>query len=142
MARGFANWSWPTPKSKRKSCRWLSAEIEESAPLSLASYGRFGVYRYGETDVQLHYYAKHLELKSVADLKKLARSEKLDLDIVPSQADDGTVTLTVLWKGKPAAGKKLTARGGAKLDLKTGEDGTVQLQAGETGIVFVPGPGR
>jgi len=64
----------------------------------------------------------------------LARSENLDFDIVPDGGTDGTGTLTILWKGKPAAGKKVTVRGPSKHDFTTGDDGTVAFKPEKPGL--------
>ena len=118
----------------KEKMRWLSAEIESSAPLRIDSYGLFGVYRYGTEDVLLHYYAKHLDIRTAGHLKQLGASNNLDLDIVPTQSEDGKITVQVLWKGKPAKGRKITVRGPTRLDLKTDENGLVHFDAKKKGL--------
>ena len=120
--------------TKREGLRWLSAKLDNPGPVQIASCGLFGVYRYGKKDVLLHYYAKHLDLESAADLERLARSKNLDLDIIPSQTEDGTVTLKVLWKGKPVAGRNLTVRGPSRFDLKTDAEGEVRFKPEKKGL--------
>jgi len=114
--------------------RWLSAELPESAPRSIDSYGKWGVYRYGETDVLLHYYARHLDVESHDDLHELGRAEQMALDIVPHETS-GVMELTVLWQGKPAANRTVSVRGpkGMKENLKTDEKGMAQFKIGEKG---------
>ncbi len=118
----------PVEDTRKDGLRWLSADLDATAPFQVASYGLFGVYRYGETDVQLHYYAKHIEAAGAAELEKFARSEQLDLDIVPALGDDGSITLTVLWRGSPLAGSRVTVGGASRFDRKTGPDGTVSFR--------------
>ena len=38
---------------KKPGKRWLAAELEESKACAVESYGKWGVYRYGQTDEQL-----------------------------------------------------------------------------------------
>jgi hypothetical protein len=109
--------------------RWLQAQLTSKAPRSIDSYGKFGVYRYGQTDVLLHYYARNLNVTAHEDLHELARSEQLDLDIVPH--DHGkTMQLTVLWKAKAAAGRMMYIRGpkGFRKNIKTDEKGRVEFE--------------
>ena len=124
----------PVKDTKAEEKRWLSATIQQAAPLSIESYGLFGVYRYGKMDVQLHYYAKNLEVDSIPALKAISHSEKLDLDIVPTQSENGEVTLKVLWKGEPATDRKLTVRGPTKLDLQTDANGKVTFKPARKGL--------
>ncbi|NNE90644.1 MAG: hypothetical protein HKN23_03270 [Verrucomicrobiales bacterium] len=70
----------------------------------------------------------------MADLKEVARSEKLDLDIVPSQSADGETTLQVLWNGDPVPDRKLTVRGPTHLDLKTDKEGKVTFRTTKAGL--------
>ena len=90
--------------------RWLAAKLPETKRCGVESYGLFGVYAYGQTNVLLHYYARTLEVDTAADLKVLARAEQLDLDIVPQQ-DNDAIVLKVLWKGEPQAKVPLYIRG-------------------------------
>ena len=118
--------------------RWLSAMLPASSPRSIDSYGKFGVYRYGKTDVLLHYYGRLLEVQSSDDLQTLARSKQLDLDIVPKVAQ-GEMELTVLWKGKPAAGRSFNVRG-PKASIgkfETNASGIVHFPIGDAGIYAV-----
>jgi hypothetical protein len=114
---------------KKPGKRWLASELKVDGPRCIDSFCKWGVYRYGKTDVLLHYYAKHFDAKSVADKNALARAEQLDLDIVPTFSEDG-VELQVLWKGKPAAGRpfKLRGFGGLKKNLTTDEEGRVRFK--------------
>ncbi len=119
--------------AKAPNKRWLSAVLPEGGARSIESYGKWGVYRYGKTDVLLHYYAKHLDVSSTDELQKLGRAKQLDLDIVPVTTDDG-VACRVLWNGGPVAGRPVAIRGpGVKENLKTDEDGRVTFTAEKKG---------
>ena len=99
-----------TKPMEKDGTRWISGAIPVDGPRSVESYGKYGVYTYGKTNVRLHYFARILECESAADLKPLARSEECKLDLVPEFAD-GTLSATVLWEGKPAAGRQVLVRG-------------------------------
>lgn len=121
-------------ETKSPGKRWLSAPLTASGPRSIESYGKWGVYRYGKTDVLLHYYAKHLDVGSQEDLIKLGRAKQLHLDVVPQRVDDGA-GFQVLWKGKPAAGRPVAVRGpgGFNAKLTTDKHGSVQFKPGGKG---------
>jgi hypothetical protein len=108
--------------------RWLAASLPAAAPRSVDSYAKFGVYRYGQTDALLHYYARNLDVETHQDLHELARAEQLDLDIVPHDHLD-EMELTVLWKGQPATGRTVHIRGpkGLQQNLKTDDKGQVRF---------------
>ncbi|REJ93336.1 MAG: DUF4198 domain-containing protein [Planctomycetota bacterium] len=114
--------------------RWLQAPLPQSTSRSVESYGKFGVYRYGETDVLLHYYAKCLQVADHDELHELGRAEELELDIVPHDVSGG-VELTVLWRGEPAPDRPVSVRGpgGLKQNLKTDEDGRVEIAVEKPG---------
>lgn len=114
--------------------RWLSAELAKPGPRSVDMFGMWGVYRYGTTDVLLHYYARHIEADDHDDLHVLERAPHLNLDIVP-HIEAGTMTLKVLWKGKPAADCTIAVRGpgGFKLSPKTNKFGVVSFKVENDG---------
>lgn len=116
-------------ETKLPGKRWLSAGLPAGGPRSVESYGKWGVYRYGKTDVLLHYYAKHFDVSSFDELTKLGRAEQLNLDVVPEFVDDGA-GFRVLWKGKPAVGRPVDVRGpkGFKVALKTDKKGRVRFE--------------
>jgi len=118
--------------------RWLVGTVGSEPPRAIDSYGKWGVYRYGNTDVLLHYYAKHIDAPDAGQFNKLARAERQQLDIVPHR-DDGSVRLTVLWEGKPAAGRKIYLRGPKKFrqNVETDENGQVQLKVADAGRYLV-----
>lgn len=120
--------------AKSPGKRWLSAGLPAGGPRSIESYGKWGVYRYGKTDVLLHYYAKHFETSSFDELTKLGRAEQLTLDVVPELVD-GNAGFQVLWKGKPAAGRPVAVRGpsGFKASLKTDDEGRVHFETKNKG---------
>jgi len=100
----------PMKDISKDKLRWLTAPLSAGAPRSIDSYCKFGVYRYGKTDVLLHYNARNIQVDSHDDLHELGRAEQLDLDIVPHDVGDDMV-LTVLWKGKPVADRVVYVRG-------------------------------
>ncbi|MFT5468821.1 MAG: hypothetical protein ACI8UO_003933 [Verrucomicrobiales bacterium] len=119
--------------TKREDLRWLQGALAESGPRVLESYGRFGVWRYGETDVQLHYCAKHFDSAAAEVLSELGRSKKLELDIVPSWNGD-EFQVQVLWRGEPAQGVSIRVRGGGKADLKTDDEGKAAFTPESAGL--------
>lgn len=119
---------------KEANKRWLTADLPQSAPRGIDSYGKYGVYRYGQTDVLLHYYARCLDLESHEELHELARAEQMRLDIVPHDEADG-VQLKVLWEGKPAGGRPVSVRGpkGLNQNLKTDDQGLLHVKTEAAG---------
>ena len=114
---------------------WLAAALPAAGPRSIDSYGKFGVYAYGKTNVLLHYYARNLDVSSHEDLHELARSEQLALDIVPH--DDGkSMELQVLFNGKPATGCSFKIRGPQKymVNLTTDKTGHVRFDIEHEGL--------
>ena len=120
--------------TKVKKQRWLSGELTAKGPRSIDSYGKWGVYRYGKTDVLLHYYARLLDVDGDEALNKLARAEQMNLDIVP-QAKGETIEVSVLWKGKPVVDRPVYVRGPKSLNqtLKTDENGKVSFKRSGAG---------
>ncbi len=120
----------PTSEVKKSDKRWLSAPLPAAAPRAIESYGQWGVYRYGQTDVLLHYYARYLDVDDHEDLHELATAAHLALDIVAHNEPDGSLSLTVLWQEKPAANRQLSVRGagGFKQNLKTDAAGQVKIK--------------
>ena len=115
--------------TKKPGKRWLSGELPKAGPRSITSYGKWGVYTYGKTEVLLHYYSKLIDADSAGDFFKLGRSEQLSLDVVPVQASTGHA-LQVFWKDKPVAGQKVQIRGpkGFNVSPKTDDEGRVTFE--------------
>ena len=111
---------------KKPGKRWLSSKLPSGGPRVVESYGKFGVYRYGNTDVLLHYYAKNVDVPSLSQIGQFGRSANLKLDLVPSVSDK-SLKLQLLWRGQPAAGRPVKVRGpsGFKQNLKTDDKGLV-----------------
>lgn len=130
----------PKPESiemkdtRKDKLRWLTAPAPTDTPRSVDSYGKFGVYRYGTTDVLLHYYARNVQVDSHDDLHELSRANHLDLDIVPHDREDG-MELTILWKGKPAENRIVHVRGPNKFqeNPKTDAKGKVRFAIKDPG---------
>ncbi len=114
--------------------RWLTARLRAGPPRSIDTYGRFGVYAYGKTNVLLHYYARNLEVRSHEDLHELGRAEHLDLDIVPHD-EESEVELTVLWKGRPAAERRVHILGPKRFrkTVRTDAEGRARFAPDEAG---------
>ncbi len=114
--------------------RWLTAKLEKSSPVAIESYGKWGVYRYGKTDVLLHYNAKNLDVSNAEELSQFARAKHLSLDIVPKLGKD-CVEVQVLWKDKPAGGRSVYIRGagGFKKTVKTDKEGIARFEPKEAG---------
>jgi hypothetical protein len=108
--------------------RWLRVRLAARAPRSIDCYGKFGVYRYGDTNVLLHYYARNVDVDARNDLHELKRAKYMDLEMVPHDAEK-EVELTVLWRGKPAVGRPVYIRGPKKFreNLKTNKRGVVRF---------------
>lgn len=111
-----------------KNTRWLTGPLTASGGRSVDSYGKWGVYRYGKTDVLLHYYARNIDTKSAADLNKVGAARQMNLDIAVAQ-EGGRVELTAVWQGEPVASQSITVSGPNKFKktLKTGEKGDVSF---------------
>jgi hypothetical protein len=92
----------------------------------------YGVFSRGQKNMLLHYYAK--SLTSTAG-ENLARSSKLDLDVVP-RCSGGELELNVLCKGKPAAGAQVTLRPPA------GDASEVEADAKGLATFKAPAPGK
>ncbi|MEQ8787732.1 MAG: hypothetical protein RIC55_15620 [Pirellulaceae bacterium] len=113
-------------ETKEKDKRWLSAPAPLGGPRSIDCYGKFGVYRYGTTDVLLHYYARTLDIDDHDQLHELGSAEQMDLDIVLHE-HDGKMEATVHWRGKPAANRPVYLRGPQKFreTLETNDKGMI-----------------
>ena len=114
---------------KPKKKRWLVVALPHTAPRSVDSYGKFGVYRYGKTDVLLHYYARNLDVQTHEDLHELARAKQMELDIVPHDEGD-ELSLSVFWRGAPAAKRLVYVRGpkGFRQNVKTDDRGKLRIK--------------
>ena len=121
-------------KREGEDRRWLTADVPYGVPRAIESYGKFGVYRYGDTDVLLHYYARLLDVRTIRELRELARAEHMKLDLVPN-VDGNDLTVRLLWKGKPIAASTVHIRGpkGLRATQKTDEAGAVRLTIPDAG---------
>lgn len=121
-----------------KGKRWLTATLPAAAPRSIDSYGKFGVYDYGDRKVLLHYYARNLDVTSHDDLHELARADHFQLDLVPHQEGQKT-ELNLIWRDRPAADRPVYIRGPDKFRkaLKTDASGMVRFQAAGRGRFLI-----
>ncbi len=111
---------------------WASdADAKGAAVFATCEYG---VLEKGGKTFLLQYYAKKLDA-TPEQLKSLARTEQLPLDVVPSlEGQQGEVT--VLWQGKPAADCEVTMTGpdDKSEKLKTDTNGIVKFTAKGAGV--------
>jgi hypothetical protein len=117
-----------TSDIRKEDKRWLQVKLPAETPCGVSCYGKFGVYSYGQTKVLLHYYARHLDVRTHDGLHELGRAEHMDLDIVPHDSES-EVELQVLWKGKAVADRMVFIRGPKQFrkNIKTDEKGRVQF---------------
>ncbi len=113
--------------------RWMRAKLGQADERSVDAYGKFGVYAYGDTNVLLHYYARHLQANTHDGIHELGRAEQMKLDLVPHDSGD-ELELTLLWQGEPVGDRMVFIRGpqGFRKNLLTDERGR---------IAFVPKDG-
>lgn len=102
----------------------LVAVCPKQSAGSLEAICDYGVYSRGPAGVLLNYYAKRLIGDWTSHADKLARAERLALDIVPS-VDGDELSLTVLYNGKPVTDSELVIvdPAGESHDLKTDSQG-------------------
>lgn len=114
--------------------RWLSTKLPASGPRSIDIYGKFGVYRYGKTDVLLHYYSRYIAATSHDELHELERAKQMSLEICPHEAD-GEMEIKVRWKGKRVADRPVYIRGpkGFRKNIKTNAEGVASFKPAADG---------
>lgn len=120
-------------KVEEKNHRWLTSKLSKSGPRSVESYTKWGVYKYGKTDVLLHYYAKFIDVETPEQLAEVGQSDNLKLDVRPTWEDD-KLRLEVMWDGKPAPDTKIYLRGpGLKGTINTDANGKATLKPEKPG---------
>lgn len=114
--------------------RWLRGKLDDNGLVAADSYVKWGVYRYGNTDALLHYYAKYIETAEALPAPARQRSEKLDLDIVVEESAEGR-QVAVFWRGEPAANREIHLRGpqGRREKLTTDAAGRAKLTVAHSG---------
>jgi len=118
---------------KKGKTRWLNATVTKELPRSVDFYGLFGTYRYGKTDVLLHYYARHIAVKSRDQLPSLAKAPHLIFTLVP-RIESGRAVFRAVYRGKPATGKRVIVQGpGIRQDLTTDKNGEFRLKTVKPG---------
>lgn len=107
----------------------LVAPCVQLPAASIEAQTDYGVYARGP-GVLLQYYARHLAGNWPQAGEKLARAERLALDVVPTLTGDRLV-LEVLYQGKPSVGSEvvLIAPDGEQKEVKTNAEGRVELPA-------------
>jgi hypothetical protein len=103
-------------------------------PASLEAICDYGVYQRGPAGLLLQFYAKRLGGDWAGQSGKLARADRLPLDIVPRVAE-GKLNLEVLYQGRPSAASEVIviSPAGKDKELKTDAEGKVSVAAAETG---------
>ena len=101
---------------------------------AIECFVKWGVYRYGKTDVLLHYYAKHLNGPSAAAVERIRRAKKLDLDINVT-CTELAAEVHVVWKGKPAVNRQVYVRGPERVrhKLTTDKNGRASFAVKKSG---------
>lgn len=120
------------PKQKK---RWLRAKVTAETPRSVDAFCTFGTYTYGKTVTLLHYYARHLTLKSRNDLKAVASAPHIGFRIEP-RFEDGKLIGRVIFQNKPAAGidVRIHRPGRKLLKLKTNDQGEFTFTPEKPGV--------
>lgn len=123
--------------TKQEKLRWLQGELTKTSPRCVDLYTKWGVYRYGNTDTLLHYYARNIDARDAADVAKLAESKNLKLQLQP-QFEGGELSVRATWEGKPLANQEITLRSPTVAkNFTTNDDGVAVLpvdRAGNYGI--------
>jgi uncharacterized protein DUF3386 len=121
------------PAADRDLAALVVACPKQSAA-SLEAICDYGVYSRGPAGVLLNYYAKRLIGDWTSHADKLARAERLALDIVPS-VDGDELGLVVLYNGKPVADAELVIvdPAGESHDAKTDSQGRGTIKATAVG---------
>jgi hypothetical protein len=112
----------------------LVAACPKQSAASLEAICDYGVYSRGPVGVLLNYYAKRLIGDWTNHADKLARAERLALDIVPG-VDGDELSLVVLYNGKPVADGELVIVDptGESHDSKTDSQGRGTIRATAAG---------
>jgi len=107
--------------------RWLQSELNALPPRAVDSYAPWGVYRYGKTDVMLHYYARNIDADRAEAIARLSGSKQLKLQLQP-RLRDGKLSVRVTWDGEALANQKVHLRSpNISRSYKTGSDGVVEI---------------
>jgi hypothetical protein len=125
-------------EAKTEKHRWLETKIDQPTPRSVDMYGKFGVYFYKKKPVLLHYYGRFLDVNSTEEINTLSQAPHLNLDVSP-EWNEGEMTLTVRWQGKPATESEVVLFGPQKFreTVKTDSKGQVRFKLSVSGRYFV-----
>ena len=118
-------------KSERDDQPQLVAALPSDASCSIEASCAYGVYQ----NFLLTYYAKHLHVASIDELKEWTRSDKLDLDVAV-QSQGSELVLTVLWKGKPVEDANVLLIDAEENDIEktTNADGQIGFNISKSGL--------
>jgi uncharacterized GH25 family protein len=121
-------------KPEEKDAAALTAACPQQGATSVEAVCDYGVYSHGGPGFLLQYYAKHLNGDWTNADAKLARAEKLLLDVVPAVSKDG-IAFNVLYQGKPAVDKEVIVIDPSEKqhDLKTDSTGKATFDSIEPG---------
>ena len=106
--------------------KFLQAETTTNRPRAVIHSCKWGVYK-GRLD---YFYGKYLDVSSVRQFSRLARTPKLPLDISPA-IESGDVKVTVFFKDKPLAKAAvwIWTPDGKESKQTTDADGTLSLKS-------------
>lgn len=104
--------------------KFLQTQTKIKGPRAVVHACKWGVYK-GRLD---YFYGKYLDVSSVEQLSRLARTPKLPLDISPA-IQSGDVTITVSFQKRPLAktGVWIWTPDGKETKLTTDAAGAVRL---------------
>lgn len=102
----------------------MAASWGETRPQAAVASLRYGVFTRGDSSMLLNYYSKYLDATPEA-ISKLAKSERLALDVVPHRNEDGTIWVEVFFQGKPVEGAQV-------VDCDPLGETTLEPQAGKS----------
>jgi hypothetical protein len=111
--------------------KFLQAETTIESPRAVVHSCKWGVYK-GRLD---YFHGKFLDVSSVEQFSRLARTPKLPLDISPA-IESGEVKITVFFKDQPLANTAVWrwTPGGKETKLTTDADGTITVESLAPGV--------
>ena len=119
--------------TRQEKLRWLQTELTQASPRCVEAYTKWGVYRYGQTDTLLHYYARTVDARDAEDVSKLSESKHLKLQLQP-QLEGGELIVRATWDGKPLANQQIALRSPTVAkNFKTNDEGVAILPVDRAG---------
>lgn len=119
--------------AKQGKLRWWQAELTTPVPRAVDLYVKWGVYRYGDKDTLLHYYARNVDANSSDSINALSESKNLDIQLQP-QWEGGKLQIRAIRGGEPMAGQEIKYRGPkVSRSYMTGDDGVAAIPGIKSG---------